>query len=209
MTACMIITLLTGKIFAQQEDTIRGTLPAGLIFRIQVAAARTPMTRQQLARIYTGPYAVEMIEEEGWYKYQLLGIRLYSDALSIIKDIPVNGIFMSAYEDGIKTDLYRSVLKNHALERSVKSYGRKTFSETEYHVQVTASRYPLEHDALLQFYSGSEPVSLILEDGWYKYHIKAGDSLDLANLIKDRCGVHNAYIIPYKRGLRISRPALP
>ncbi len=209
MTACMIITLLTGKIFAQQEDNMRSTMPAGLIFRIQVAASRTPMTREQLARIYPGPYAVEMIEEEGWYKYQLLGIRLYSDALSIIKDIPVNGIFISAYEDGIKTDLYQGVLKNHSLERSVKSYGRKTLSETEYHVQVAASRYPLEHDTLLQFYSGSDPVSLIIEDKWYKYHIKAGNSHDLANLIKERCGVNNANIIPYKRGLRISMPALP
>jgi len=40
-----------------------------------------------------------MIEEDGWYKYQLLGVRLYSDALTILKDIPVKGAFVSAYED--------------------------------------------------------------------------------------------------------------
>jgi len=179
-------------------------MPAGLVFRIQVAASRAQLTREQLARIYPGHYSVEEIEEEGWYKYQLLGVRLFSDALGILKDIPVNRAFVSAYEDGKKIELYEGVVKNRTLERTVRSAGRKNIRETEYHVQIAASRFPIKKEAFLQLYSGPDPVALIIEDGWYKYRIKAGNSYSLAKEIKARCGVEKAFIVSYKRARKIA-----
>ncbi len=182
----------------------KGNMPAGLVFRIQVAAARNQLTREQLARIYTGHYAVEVIEEEGWYKYQLIGVRLFSDALAILKDIPVKHAFISAYEDGNKTDLYQAVVKNRNLEKTIKSAGRRNLQEVEYHVQLAASRLPIAEEDFSQLYAGPDPIALIIEDGWYKYRIKAGNSYAQAKEIKARCGVNKAFVIPYQRARRIS-----
>lgn len=179
-------------------------MPAGIVFRVQVAASRAQLTKEQVAKIYPGPYPVEVIEEEGWYKYQFLGVRLYSDALAILKDVPVMHAFVSAYEDGEKTNLYQSVVNNRTLERSVRSYGRKGLRETEYHVQIAASRYPIKQDTFSRLYSGTDPVALIIEDGWYKYRIKAGNSYALAKEIKARCGVDKAFIVAYKRARKIA-----
>jgi hypothetical protein len=179
-------------------------MPAGLIFRIQVAATRAPLTKEQVVRIYPGHYSVEMVEEENWYKYQLMGVRLYSDALAILKDIPVKGAFISAYEDGVKIRLFEGVVKNRDLERTVKALGWKNLNETEYHVQIAASRYPIKKEDFSSIYTGNETVSLIIEEGWYKYRIKAGNSYELAQKIKTACGVEKAFVIPYKRARKIS-----
>ncbi|MBN2274979.1 MAG: hypothetical protein JXR41_10080 [Bacteroidales bacterium] len=184
--------------------TGEGNMPAGLIFRIQVAAARAQLTKEQLTRIYAGAYAVEVIEEDGWYKYQLFGVRLYSDAIRILKDIPVKGAFISAYEDGNLTNLYKAVVKNRTLERTVISSGRKNLREIEFHVQLAASKFPIKQDDFSQLYSGSEPVALVIEDGWYKYRIKAGNSYNLAKQIKAGCGVEKAFIVSYKQARKIN-----
>jgi hypothetical protein len=181
-----------------------GNMPAGLIFRIQVAAARSPLTKEQLARIYTGPYAIEMIEEEGWYKYQTLGLRLYSDALKILTNVPVKGAFISAYEDGNKINLFEGVVKNRTLERTIKSSGRRGIGETEFHVQIAASKLPIRQEEFSRIYSGTETVSLIFEEGWYKYRIKAGNSYERATQIKATCGVDKAFIVAYRQARKIT-----
>jgi hypothetical protein len=180
-------------------------MPSGLVFRIQVAASRVQLTVSQLERIYTGAYPVEMIAEEGWYKYQFMGVRLYSDALQIIKNVNTRGVFIVAYEDGVKINLAEAVKKNKELERKVKTEGRKgQINDTEYHVQLAASRNPMKADELSMLYSGSEPVTVILEDGWYKYHIKTGNSPEIAEQQKQACGIANAFIVPYRRAAKIT-----
>ncbi|MBN1415047.1 MAG: SPOR domain-containing protein [Bacteroidales bacterium] len=178
-------------------------MPSGLVFRIQIAASRAPLSKEQIAIIYPGYYPVEMVEEDDWFKYQLMGVRLYSDALNIIKDIPIKGVFIVAYENGIKTNLYRGVVKIRNLERMVKTSGRKNLHETEYHVQLAASKFPIREEYLKQIYNGTEPVATVIEENWYKYHIKAGNSYDQAKQIKDECGVDKAFIVPYKRARKV------
>jgi hypothetical protein len=210
-----IVAYRKGKRFvpavAEETETITpatgfADLPGGLLFRIQVAAGRAPMTKEQIEKIYPGHYSVEMVEEEGWYKYQLMGVRLYSDALFILKDIPTRGAFISAYESGTKINLFQGVMKNRNLEKSVKVYGRKNLFETEFHVQLAASRFPIKKEDLARIYSGTEPVCLIIEEGWYKYHIKTGNSYEQAQKIKSECGVNKAFIAAYKRARKIPLP---
>jgi len=180
-------------------------IPPGLVFRIQVAASRVPVSREQLKRIYPGDQAVEMIEEDGWYKYQLMGTRLYSDAVQIIRGITTRGAFIVAYEDGVKSNLADAVRKNQSLEQLVRSRGRKgQIEEIEFHIQIAASRVRLKTDELSAIYTGSEPVALIHEDGWYKYRLKAGNSPVRALQLKASCNVSGAFIIPYRRAYKIS-----
>jgi hypothetical protein len=179
--------------------------PPGLVFRIQIAASRAPITREQLEKIYGGNYSVEMIREEGWYKYQFLGLRLYSDAIRIIKDVPVRGAFIVAYEDGVKQNLADAVRKNRETENTVKTYGRKgRIREVEFHVQLAASKRSMNANELANLYHGPEPLSLVIEEGWYKYRIKTGNSYDLAQKIKQECGVNDAFIVAYRRAEKIS-----
>jgi hypothetical protein len=179
-------------------------MPPGLLFRIQVAASRIPITVDQLHRIYGGDYPVEMVAEEGWYKYQFMGVRLYSDALQIIRTVNTSGAFIVAYESGVKANLAESVTKNKELEETVKSTGRKgTLDDIEFHLQLAASRTAMKPDEIKSLYTGPEPVSIILEGGWYKYHLKAGNSPEMAEQFKQTCGISKAFIVPYQRAAKI------
>jgi hypothetical protein len=197
----------TAKAFSDKAvftPQFEGKLPAGLIFRIQVAASRVPLTTGQLKRIYPGKYPVEMISEDGWYKYQFMGVRLYSDAIQIIRDVTTSGAFIVAYENGVKADLAKAVLKNKKLEQEVRTYGRKGYiKEIEFHLQLAASRVAMPPLELSQIYTGNEPVSVIYEDGWYKYHLKAGNSPEDVEQFRKACAITNAFIVPYKRAAKI------
>jgi len=180
-------------------------MPPGLIFRIQVAASRVPLTIGQLKRIYNGNYPVEMISEDGWFKYQLLGVRLYADAIQIIRNVTTTGTFIVSYENGTKINLAEAVMKNKELEKTVQAKGRKgIINEIEYHLQLAASRTAMNPDELKALYNGPEKISVILEDGWYKYHLKAANSPDRAEQFKQACGINKAFIVPYRRAVKIS-----
>jgi hypothetical protein len=179
-------------------------LPSGIVFRIQVAASRIPLNVGQLKKIYTGDYPVEMIQEEGWYKYQFMGVRLYSDAIQLLKNVNTSGAFVVAYENGAKISLIEAVRNTTDLENNVRTYGRKgQIQEIEFHLQFAASRIPISSDEMKLMYSGSEPVSVVYENGWYKYHLKAGNSPEMAEQLKETCLVEKAFIVPYKRAAKI------
>ncbi|MBN1144476.1 MAG: SPOR domain-containing protein [Bacteroidales bacterium] len=179
-------------------------LPAGFVFRIQVAASRIPLNMGQLKRIYTGDYPIEMIQEDGWYKYQFMGVRLYSDAIQLLKNVNTSGAFVVAYENGAKISLAEAVRNTKELENKVRTYGRKgQIQEIEFHLQFAASKIPLSTDELRLMYAGSEPISIVYEDGWYKYHLKAGNSPEMAEQLKETCMVEKAFIVPYKRAAKI------
>jgi hypothetical protein len=61
----------------------------------------------------------------------------------------------------------------------------------------------MKAEELDEIYKGSEIVVVIHEDGWYKYHLKAGNSLDVANNLKKNCGITGAFIVPYRRAAKI------
>jgi hypothetical protein len=180
-------------------------LPSGILFRVQVAASRVALTTGQLKAIYSGNYPVEMISEDGWLKYQFMGVRLYSDALSIIQKVTSKGAFIVAYEDGNKIDLAEAVRKNKELEKTVKTHGRKGYiEEIEFHLQIAASKIAIPGEELKTLYGGPETVSVIYEEGWYKYHLKAGNSAEGAENFRQSCGVPKAFVVPYKRAAKIS-----
>jgi hypothetical protein len=175
----------------------------GLLFRVQIAASRIRLNKEQLASIYGGPYAVELIEEDGWYKYQILGVRLFSDAIRIIRDVKVKGAFIIAYNNNDKINLLEAVKQSKKLEKEVQTYGRRgKVKDVEFYVQVAASKVPLHADELMRIYSGNYKTTLIFEEGWYKYRIKAGTSYQEAERIKQGCGVKKAFIVAYDRAVK-------
>lgn len=176
----------------------------GLIFNVQIAASRAPMSKSQLAYIYNGNLPIEMREEEGWYKYQIGWCRLYTDAVNIQNNTDVKGAFIVAYNEGIKLYLSDAVSQIKSLEQAVRKHGRiGTIQEILFQVQVAASRAPISEGTLLQIYNGNLPVTLVIEEGWYKYRIKAGTDYTDAVTIRDQCYVTNAFIVAYRRGKKM------
>ncbi len=185
-------------------DLITSRYDVGLIFRVQVAANRVPLTKEQLSRIYKDDYPVEMMYEDGWYKYQVLGVRLFSDALRILRNAQVRGAFIVAYDEGTKHNLYAAVSRSKKIEKEVQTYGRKgRLNEIEWHVQIAASRVPLTQNELSNIYSGDQNISLVIEEGWYKYRLKAGSSYSAAKEIKENCNVPKAFIVAYYRAKKV------
>ncbi|MFO7658227.1 MAG: hypothetical protein R6W78_14295 [Bacteroidales bacterium] len=176
----------------------------GLSFRVQIAASYTTLNKEQIARIYSGPYPVEQVEEDGWYKYQITGVRLFSDALKIIRDIKVRGAFISAYNNYEKMNLLEAVKMSKKTEKEIQTYGRRgRVNDIDYYVQVAASQYPLRPAELARIYPGNFKITLIFEEGWYKYRIKAGQSFEEAEGIKNNAGVPKAFIVAYDRAVKI------
>ena len=185
-------------------DLITSRYDVGLIFRVQVAANTVPLTKEQLSRIYKDDYPVEMMYEDGWYKYQVLGVRLFSDALRILRNAQVRGAFIVAYDKGVKHNLYTAVSRSKKIEKEVQTYGRKgRLNEIEWHVQIAASRIPLTRNELSKIYSGDHDISLVIEEGWYKYRLKAGSSYNAAKEIKQNCNVPKAFIVAYYRAKKV------
>ncbi len=177
----------------------------GLLFRVQIAASRINIRREQLEGIYSGSYCVEQVEEEGWYKYQLPAVRLFSDALKMIRDVQVEGSFIAAYDNGIKIDLYDGVKRSIRIEKEVQVYGRRrVLNDTEFFVQIAASKIPISPADLSQICTGNDKLTLMIEDGWYKYRIKAGFDPDEARKIREACGVKDAFIAAYQTGEKTS-----
>ena len=177
----------------------------GLIFRVQIAASHTTLNKGQISRIYSGTSPVELVEEDGWYKYQLLGVRLFSDALRLIRDAKVKGSFIVAYNNNEKINLLDAVKMSKKIEKEVQTYGRRgRIKDVEFFVQVAASQIPLREAELTKIYNGSYKTTLMIEDGWYKYRIKAGNSYQEAENIKNSTGVAKAFIVSYDRAVKIS-----
>ncbi len=186
------------------EGMISSKFDVGLSFRVQVAANRVPVTKEQLERIYIDDYPVEMIYEDDWYKYQLLGVRLFSDALKILRRARVKGAFIIAYNNGTMQNLYTAAKFSKTVEKEVQTYGRKgKLNDVEWHVQIAASKIPLNQSELAGIYKGNQDVSLIIEEGWYKYRLKAGTSYSAAREIKESCGVNRTFIVAYYVGKKV------
>jgi hypothetical protein len=185
-------------------DTARNLRP-GLVFRIQVAASRVPLAAGQLEQLLGAHFPVEMVQEDGWYKYQLIGVRDFSDAIRLKQEVAAKGAFVVAYNNGIKQKLADAVNgSRNSKGREGATSGNTIPEDTEFHVQVAAVKRMLKPSEIRKLYEGNLPVCMVMEDGWYKYQIKTGNAYAMArNIVRD-CHVDGAFIVPYRNAVKIS-----
>jgi hypothetical protein len=177
-----------------------------VIFRIQIAASRLLLTFQELSKINPGNYPVEAVSEGGWFKYQLIGVPFFSDAQRIFHEANAKGSFIVAYRNGQKQNPADLIKENKELEKRIRGEGKAgSMEETEYHVELLASKTPLKSDQTARLYHGPEPVLLIMEKGLYEYHLNAGNSSETAEVLKQQSGVAGAVIVAYKNAIRMNR----
>jgi hypothetical protein len=96
------------KIIETQEDTIKVNIPPdeisdevrGITFIVQIAAHVEQIPQEELKTFYSGDMKVNMMHEEGWFKYYLGPFRSFEEANNIMKSLNTSNVFIAAYSDG-------------------------------------------------------------------------------------------------------------
>ena len=91
------------KKIAQQE---------GILFKVQIAASRVPMSSSELKHIYCGKKVVTEIQHDKYYKYSIGGYDNYKDASRLKKNLCVPGAFVVAFKQGRPLDIQKAISQN-------------------------------------------------------------------------------------------------
>jgi len=191
---------------ARKEFDLSSTLQTSDIqFMVQVGASRAPLSRAQMWAIYPGGHTIDVIFENGWYKYRITGFRLFSEAHRVAVESGVRGSYVVAYEHGIPINLVLAREKTRVMETDVKRYGRKIIKhETDYYVQLAASRIRLSPDNMERICRTGNNCREIIEEGWYKYQIYSGSDYNKALELKNS-SPDGSFIVAYESGRKIQK----
>lgn len=94
-------------------DTVRIEPDKGLFtYKIQIAASKKEMSKNELRRIYPQDYMIEMEKEGPWYKYSVGSFTDYREAQNFKINTGVHDAFIVAWKDGKKVPIKEAVLVN-------------------------------------------------------------------------------------------------
>lgn len=172
----------------ESSDVTNSENAKGFLYRVQISACRIPLDSASLKSVYHGDFPVLKLREENWYKYAVGEFNSYREAKQIKERIKVPGAFVIAYLNGKRISIPKS--------DDVLSFASNSFGIT-YKVQIIATKKQLGKNYISHIYTGSEKVEEILEEGWYKYAIVIGPSLDAAKSFIGRENIPGAFITSY------------
>lgn len=168
-------------------------------FRVQIAASKNQLGIIELKGIYKGALSIIEVKEGSYYKYQIRGHKGVSEAQKTCSNSGVDNAFIHAYRGSARLDLTSAVKGTKAQGTHEKT------GQIDFVIQVAASRIRIGQARLKGIYNGAYPVSVVIEDGWYKYQIIVGGDLDKANEVLQSCGVKKAFMKAYMNGEIIER----
>jgi hypothetical protein len=173
-------------------------------YRVQLAAGRSQMNHYQVATIYNGPLSVIEVKDGNLFKYQIRSFSLFTDAQLACSQSKVENAYLAAYKGSSSLLLADAVKETRPLEAQVKKIGKdRVVHEIEFAVQVAASKVRLTKAQLNEMYSGQWPITIVFEEGWYKYQILGGRNLQNTLDILENCGVNKAFLVAYKNGRKL------
>ncbi|MCK5168732.1 MAG: hypothetical protein KAQ75_02545 [Bacteroidales bacterium] len=180
-----------------KKDKIVSELSGGLFFKVQIAAAKMKLAENVLKSIYKGAELIDMIEEDGWYKYSVGKLSTYEQAVNLKSSVKVDGSFIVAYNNGDKVPLY---LAKTGKVSSEPTHGKGIV----FKVQIAADTKTLSSENLHKIYSGYEKIQRYEEDGWYKYSVGEFKTFAEANEFRKTCGVNGAFIISFQGDKKVN-----
>lgn len=80
-----------------------------LLFVVQVAASRQPLSIKEKSQLIASGDNLRSIQEDGWYKYQIIIGSSYQLTLNKCKLIGINKSFPVAYLNGVKIDMAKAI----------------------------------------------------------------------------------------------------
>ncbi len=181
-------------------------IPSGenLEFRVQVAASRIPLNISQIESIYSGNMSIVEIREEGYFKYQIRGYLLLSDAQTVCSQSDVENAYIEAYKGKDRIALGLAAKENRSLEQLVAQKGReRAMSPIIFAVQLGASRTRLSDQQVQNLSDCDNPVKIVFEGGLYKYQVFIGKHLESAFDYLEKCAEKESFIVAYKNGRKL------
>jgi hypothetical protein len=173
-------------------------------FMIQIAASRIPLTRSQLWAIYPGNLSIEVIHENNWYKYRIMGFRLYSEANRIAVESGVTSAWIVSTRDGKEISLTKArELTRNFEEEYIKNSSKSVVFKPDYYIQVAASRTPIAAEELENICNELGNCRAIIEEGWFKYQYFAGNAYNDALKISKNL-TRKSFIVAYRGGTKIN-----
>jgi hypothetical protein len=146
-----------------------------------------------------------------------LSIRDRGRALQIYQDFPVE--YDYGWEDDVTEEQVNAAFKDPAISRPPDDLfvQAKKAAVTEdapekpaeapivFHVQIAAHTVKMSDEYIEEhIYQGSEPVTEIFEDNWYKYIIGRYDNFNDAKELLIASRVRKAFVVAYQGGKRLT-----
>jgi hypothetical protein len=186
---------------------------SGLIYRVQIAADKKPLSQATLRKLYDGDKQISRVVENGWYKYSIGDFSTFDNAEAFKNDLKTRDAFIVAYKDGEpvsperaqKDDITEPEKEKPPDEKTEPKplepvEPAKTTSEVVFKVQIAASRNPMSDNLLHNIYGGDKEINKNIVDGWYKYSVGQFPEYEAANKLKKKTNVGGAFITAYKDG---------
>jgi len=91
-------------IFATVDKAVKvdSSLMKVVIFKVQIAAHTMPLSQEYLNLVYKGSLPIDLIFEEGWYKYSIGRYATFDEAEATRRECNIKKAFVVAYVDGKK-----------------------------------------------------------------------------------------------------------
>ncbi|NVO11220.1 MAG: SPOR domain-containing protein [Bacteroidales bacterium] len=167
-----------------------------IVYRVQVAASKEPLSIELISKIYSGANPVNVSKEDGWYRYSI-GDFFYYDEAKLARDSSnVKNAFVMPYQNGKRIQWPGK----EALELMKLNQKEKAL----YVIQIAASRKPLPFKIIKSVIKVEYPLTMKFEDGWYKYFISAFTDFAYAKQVAEKIGIKGTFIATYKNGLRVN-----
>jgi len=181
------------------------TKSGDISFKVQIAADRVPLSDNKLREIYKGDKKIYLFEEEGWHKYFVGPYENYTEAVQTRKATGVYDAFIAAYRNEKKLKLWQAIKiwKSYLILSPDLDYTSDNSGIIIFKVQIAASRHKLSDIKLQNIYPDLDKISMIEEDGWFKYSLIAGINYNNANTIKKQIQVKGAFVVAYKDGKKL------
>jgi hypothetical protein len=84
------------------SESLSALAKSNVEFRIQLAASRTQLTKDNIAKLCPKPYQIDRSEENGWYKYYIAAGDSYDHAKKVLRECGVEKAFIVPYKNGLK-----------------------------------------------------------------------------------------------------------
>lgn len=97
------------RVLKDRKPAIESTSDESLTFAVQIVASREPVTKQYIQKKYKGNAPWRMVEEDNWYKYQIVTGTSYGEAKNKLSLCGVKGAFVVAYKEGERIPLKQAI----------------------------------------------------------------------------------------------------
>ena len=172
----------------------------GLVFKVQFAARKEPLTKAQIRSMYRGSQVVSQNREGSWYRYAIGQCPTYHHAARLKDHIRIKGSWVVAYRDGQSVTNYprnppEKTCPSIAIIRNINEKEDLFFS-----IQITSGRDKLTAGELIRVYCGDQPVLEINAASNYKYAVGIYSTYQEAAKQKKNICVPGAFVIAIKKG---------